>query len=259
MRLASRRGLRPLLALAWLIASALGTAASAESEPGSVRFPVRFETSDGFMLHGDLVSAADVNAPVAILLHMYRSNRGAWAPLVPRLVEAGFTVLALDQRAHGESVQQGDRTLKVEQLTREQFSALVREGAEDVQAARRFLKERGIAVDRIALVGASYGCTVSLLASGSVEGVRALSLLSPGTSYFGVNALAPARRFRGSLLAIAAEDDPRAVESARRIAGAHPGEHELVIYPSGGHGTRLFSPRPEVMDRVVEFLDKALR
>ena len=34
---------------------------------------------------------------------MYRSNRRAWAPLVPELVAAGFTVLAIDQRAHGES------------------------------------------------------------------------------------------------------------------------------------------------------------
>jgi pimeloyl-ACP methyl ester carboxylesterase len=259
MKLAIRTALRPALALALLIASPLATAVSAESESRAVRFPVRFETSDGFMLHGDLVSAADVNAPVVILLHMYRSNRSSWAPLVPKLVEAGFTVLALDQRAHGESVQQGDRTLKVEQLTRQQFSTLVREGAEDVQAARHFLKERGIAVARIALVGASYGCTVSLLSSGSVEGVRALTLLSPGTAYFGVDALASARGFQGSLLAVAAEDDPRSVESARRIVGKHPGEHELVIYPSGGHGTRLFAPRPEVMDRIVEFLSKALR
>jgi pimeloyl-ACP methyl ester carboxylesterase len=91
----------------WLsLLLALPLAAGAGDTGKQLSLPVSFETSDGFVLKGDLTAAADVNAPVAILLHMYRSDRSAWAPLVPDLLAAGFTVLAIDQRAHGESAEE---------------------------------------------------------------------------------------------------------------------------------------------------------
>ncbi len=233
--------------------------ACADSGPGRkpVRFAVQFETEDGFTLHGDLTSAADVNAPVAILLHMYRSNRRAFDPLVPALVEAGLTVLALDQRAHGESTRQDGRTLRVDDLSRERFAELVRTGPRDVAAARRYLAERGFATDRIFLVGASYGCTVALLAARRLEGVGGLVLLSPGTAYFDVDVTDVAAG-AGPLLAVAAEDDPSSAESARRLVETHAGPEELLVFPSGGHGTNLFGSRPELPQRIVAFVRKAL-
>lgn len=241
-----------------LVAVLLG-AAPADSARAAEPEAVRFETADGFTLHGDLVAASDPEAPAVILLHMYRSNRKAWAPLVPRLAEAGFTVLALDQRAHGESVRRGEKTVRVEAISREDFADVVRAGPKDVAAALRFLRERELGAGGLALVGASYGCTVSLLSAKTVEDVRALVLLSPGTSYFGIDVVEAAKAFDGLLLAVAAEDDPRSAESARRLIEAHAGPEELVVYPSGGHGTRLFAPRPDVMKRVVELLRDALR
>ena len=70
----------------------LATGAGAR-EP--VSFPVSFESEDGFVLHGDLVSSGSTESPVAILLHMYRHDRKSWAPLVPALTARGITVLAL--------------------------------------------------------------------------------------------------------------------------------------------------------------------
>jgi len=220
--------------------------------------PVSFETSDGFVLKGDLTSAPDAKAPVAILLHMYRSNRSAWAPLVPNLLAAGFTVLAIDQRAHGESQQRRGEKVDVATVPRAAFAQLVRDGVRDVAAAARYLAGRGLATDRIVLIGASYGCSVSLLSAEEVAGVRALVLLSPGTNYFGVDVLEAASRFSGPLLVVAAEDDRNAVESARTIAARHQGSDDLEIYPSGGHGTRLFGPRPQLKQRIVEFAGKAV-
>ena len=165
----------------------------------------------------------------------------------------GFTVLALDQRAHGDSIHRKEKVVRVADVPRSEFADLVRQGPADVQAARAFLKERGLGTDQILLFGASYGCTVSLLSAGEVEGVKALVLLSPGTSYFGVDVTGAARDFRGPILAVAAEDDPPAVESANAIVGVHEGTDQVVIYTSGGHGTRLFPARPEVLDLVVQF------
>ena len=208
----------------WLcLVLALPVAASAEETRRPFSLPVSFETSDGFTLKGDLTSSADANAPVAILLHMYRSNRSAWAPLVPELAAAGFTVLAIDQRAHGESKQRRGERVDVAAIPRADFGKLVRDGVRDVKAAARYLARQGLATDRIVLIGASYGCSVSLLSAKQVEGVRALVLLSPGTNYFGVDVLAAASSFPGPLLVVAAEDDRQAVESARIVAARHRG------------------------------------
>jgi pimeloyl-ACP methyl ester carboxylesterase len=220
--------------------------------------PVSFETSDGFVLKGNLTSSADANAPVAILLHMYRSDRSAWAPLVPELAAAGFTVLAIDQRAHGESQRRRGERVDVAAIPRAEFGEVVRRGVRDVEAAARYLAGQGLATDRIVLIGASYGCSVSLLSAQQLEGVRALVLLSPGTNYFGVDVLAAASSFPGPLLLVAAEDDRNSAQSARVIAARHRGADDLEIYGSGGHGTRLFGPRPELKRRVVEFAAKAV-
>ena len=238
-------------ALVWILTGACDLHASTTE-------PVKFETKDGFTLHADLTPAEDPGAPVAILLHMYRSNRAAWEPLTPRLANAGFTVLAIDQRAHGGSIQKGERVVRVAEVPRSEFASLVRQGPADVRAARAFLKERDLATDQIVLFGASYGCTVSLLSAGDVQGVKALVLLSPGTSYFGVDVTGAARDFKGLILAVAAEDDPQAVESANAIVGVHAGTDRIVIYRSGGHGTRLFPTRPGVLDLVVEFASEAV-
>jgi pimeloyl-ACP methyl ester carboxylesterase len=254
-----RREVEMRLRALWLsLLLALPLAAGAGETRRQLSLPVSFETSDGFVLKGDLTTAADANAPVAILLHMYRSDRSAWTPLVPDLVAAGFTVLAIDQRAHGESQQRGSETVNVATIPRAAFGEVVRAGVHDVKAAVGYLARQGLATDRLVLVGASYGCSVSLLSAEEVERVQALVLLSPGTNYFGVNVLEAASSFPGPLLAIAAEDDRNAVESARIIAARHRGTDDLEIYSSGGHGTRLFGPRPSVKRRIVEFARKAV-
>ena len=218
---------------------------------------VQFETADGFTLHADLTPARDRDAPVAILLHMYRSNRKAWKPLVPRLHEAGLTVLALDQRAHGESTERGEETVRVERIPRAEFTKLVRQGPADVGAALEFLKGRGFPTDRVLLVGASYGCTVALLSSVEAEGVKGLVLLSPGMLYFGIDVAPAARTFVGGLMAVAAQDDPRATEAAETIVRVHGGGPvTLTLYGSGGHGTNLFSTRADLIDAIVEFADQ---
>jgi pimeloyl-ACP methyl ester carboxylesterase len=247
----SVRALLPCLLLA------VPLAAGAEETRKPFSLPVSFETSDGFVLKGDLTSSADANAPVAILLHMYRSDRRAWAPLVPELVAAGFTVLAIDQRTHGESRERRGETVDVASIPRTDFGEMVRHGVRDVSAATRYLARQGLATDRIVLIGASYGCSVSLLSANAVEGVRALVLLSPGTNYFGIDVLPAAGSFPGAVLVVAAEDDRPALESARAIAGRHP-DADLQIYRSGGHGTRLFGPQPRLKRRIAEFAAKAV-
>jgi len=243
------------LCLLLLLAAPLARAAGPEI--------VSFDTADGFALKADLWRSADGKAPVAILLHQFNRDRRSFAPLVPALLQRGFTVLALDQRGQGESVRQktagGERTLHVQQISRDEIGPVVEAGVQDVAAALAFLAKAGIATERVALVGSSYGCTVSLLTTQTQKSVRAVALLSPGSDYFGVDALAAAKRFPGALFSIAAEDDPVKVSpgSARAIAAAHDGAEELLVYPAGGHGVALLVAHPELASKIADFLAEA--
>lgn len=239
--------LAPLAIAAALLLAAPGRAAD------SVSLPVSFQTEDGFTLHGEITSAGSTESPVAILLHMYRHDRSSWAPLVPELVSRGITVLALDQRTHGESVKQGEQTVRVDDVPRERFGEVVRAGPKDVAAARAWLEKQGFDVGRLALVGASYGCTVALLAA-DTPGVKALVLLSPGTAYFGVDVTAIARDSMLPILAVAAEDDPNAARAARTLTDGRRATSELDVFETGGHGTRLFAAHPELAAEIRTFL-----
>lgn len=245
-----------LLGLLLLLAAPVARAAAPEV--------IAFDSADGFALKADLWRSADANAPVAILLHQFNKDRRSFAPLVPALQQRGFTVLALDQRGQGESVRQkaagGERTLHVQQIPRGDVGPIVEAGAQDVAAALAFLARAAAAVDRVVLVGSSYGCTVSLLAAQAEKSVRAVALLSPGTDYFGVDALAAAKSFPGALFSIAADDDPVKVSpgSARAIAAAHEGPEELLVYPAGGHGVSLLAAHPELASKIAAFLAAAV-
>jgi pimeloyl-ACP methyl ester carboxylesterase len=249
-------GRRALLVGAFLFLASLARAAGPES--------VSFETSDGFTLKADLWRAADPKAPVAILLHQFNRDRHSFPALVPALQQQGFTVLALDQRGQGDSTRQktpgGERTVRIQELPRNRVGPLVKAGPADVAAALAFLASQGAATDRVALVGASYGCTVSLLTTDSEKSVRAVALLSPGADYFGVDALAPARTFHGALFAIAAEDDPvkSSPASAGALVQAHDGPERLLIHPSGGHGVALLDTHPELAAEISRFLAHAV-
>ena len=96
------------------------------------------------------------------------------------------------------------------------------------------------------------------LSSFHADGILDAEMVEVEGENSAMNVVAAASSFRGPLLVVAAEDDRQSVESARIIAKRHPGADDLEIYESGGHGTRLFGPRPQVKRRIVEFARKAV-
>lgn len=276
MRRGPRKGARLRLAPAALLLAALaawgpgadaagagGSDAGKATEGAPAPRTLRFDTPDGFALEASLWQDAEPDAPVAILLHQFNRDRHSFGTLVTPLREAGFTVLALDQRGQGGSTLQktaeGERKVRIRALPPDRVGALVEAGAGDVQAALSALARSGRTPGGLVLVGASYGCTVALRAAAARADVDAVVLLSPGSAYFGVDALQAARRYRGALLVLAAEDDPVRVSpaSAREIAAAHEGPEELEVFAAGGHGVALLEAHPGLADRVAAFARKA--
>lgn len=242
--------MRPALPLAFLLLLAPLAAAQPAQAPVEA---VRFESEDGWKLHADYAPAKDAGAPVVILLHQYRAQRGTWRKVLGALQAAGLHALAIDQRAHGESTHKGEEQLQVAKVPRGEFAELVRQGPRDVAAGLAFLRKRGLAAKRVLLVGASYGCSVSILSSAQLPEVKGLALLSPGKAYFGVDVAAPLGKFNGRVMIAVAQGDGcyRDFHPLRK-ATLVP---SLLVVKGREHGTRLLGKPLEVTTHVGLAID----
>jgi pimeloyl-ACP methyl ester carboxylesterase len=203
---------------------------------------VNIEAEDGVLVVADYYPPAPRSgeaAPIAILLHMERSDRSAWRPLAPYLHAAGFAVLAIDLRGHGESIEPKGFNLARKAADRD--SRLFRAMYKDVTAAYLWLASRnGIDASRFALVGAGIGGGVAMDYASRDKSVDAIVCVSPGVTYPGLDTVACIRKCdTRAVLLLAAKSDSDGAAELQRAAG----KATLKLLPDAGSGPDSPSPR----------------
>jgi len=230
------------MAKALLLVMALLVANRAEAAGRAVTFP----SLDGTSLAGEIYEAASRPAPAVVLVHMLTRSKADWGGLPDRLQEAGITALTFDLRGHGGSA----------------GSPQVLAGmVQDVRAAAQWLAARqGVLPGSIALVGASLGASLSLLAAVELPSVRAVALLSPSLDYRGLRTdLNLVRKVGGRAMWLAASaEDPLALRTLRDFAADTTGPREQLISSAVAHGTTLLERDPEVGRALVDWLRRSL-
>lgn len=73
---------------------------------------VQFKASDGVEIFGTYYAATNSSRPMILLFHQAGSNHFEYAPIAPKLVAAGFSCLAIDQRWGGEMWGHTNETVK---------------------------------------------------------------------------------------------------------------------------------------------------
>jgi pimeloyl-ACP methyl ester carboxylesterase len=129
---------------------------------------VSFPASDGLTIKGWYVEPlpGTENGAAVIIAHGLGGNRSAHIKNAPMLVERGYGVLLIDQRAHGES--DGD---------------MVTYAGEDILGAADFLmEEKGIEPGKIGAWGFSHGARNSAQAGAVTDAIGAFVLdgMAPG-------------------------------------------------------------------------------
>lgn len=184
--------------------------------------------------------------PAILLLHMLGSQRQAWddTGLPTALNQAGYAVLAIDLRGHGQTGGSIDWVLAEEDLPHV-WGYLT--GRDDVDPTRT------------AIVGASIGANLALRAAANLPQVRGVVPLSPGLDYRGVTTgdAIPAYGPR-PLLIVASEEDSTAAEASRQLADQAQGSARLILYDGAGHGTNMFTARPELSAEITGWLNRLL-
>ena len=83
---------------------------SPERNEGQVK-EISFHTPDSIQIFGDLYEQ-DKEAPIILLFHQGGSNaRAEYGPIIPKLLEKGYNILATDQRMGGQYYGKYNRTL----------------------------------------------------------------------------------------------------------------------------------------------------
>lgn len=215
---------------------------------------VILKTSDGVEIVGDFYAAGKENAPAVVLLHMMPADRNSYGTFAEKAREAGFQALAVDLRGHGESVNSEKGKLDFKNFSDEEHQKTVL----DAEAAAGFFKNRGVIANDISFVGASIGANLALwMLAGHPEFKKAV-LLSPGLDYRGIETAPFAEKLKENqaVFFAAAEGDAYSAESIRELFDIAKSKKEIKIYGGSEHGTNIFKTNPELMNEIINFLER---
>ena len=230
-----------------IVALAVIPATAQDEEATMTPETVAVEAADGLELVGDFYAApTEDTAPALLLMHMLGSDRSAYEPLIPALLEAGYNVLNVDLRGHGDSG-----------TTRDWDAATA-----DVALWLDWLREQGsVDPDAVALLGASIGSNLALIGCAADDACMTAVALSPGLEYRGVmpeNAVVEGLAERSALL-VASHGDDYAADSVRQMFAGTRGDIAVRLYSGRAHGTNLFRDKLDsVSGLILAWLDEHL-
>ena len=136
---------------------------------------VQLAATDGVKVFGEVWRAASTKPPIIVAFHQAESSGAEYAPIAPRLVRAGFTVLAIDQRSGDGAFGGTNRTAAA--LGRK---ATYEEALPDLEAALAWAKANSYGAP-VVVWGSSYSAAlVFLLAARHPSDVNGVVAFSPG-------------------------------------------------------------------------------
>lgn len=213
--------------------------------------PVSFKAADGLRIAADYYPppvAQRGEAPVVVLLHMYRSDRKAWEPLITPLHDAGFAILALDLRGHGQSA-----TTETRDRVLNRDPKLFREMQHDLRGAYDWLAgQPRVDRARFALIGASVGCSVALQYAASDRSVDAVVCLSPGLNYMGLDSAGDIHQITGRRILMLATEDER--DAPYTLKKRCPTGEVRIHKGDEAHGTNMFGVVPNLERDAAAFV-----
>ncbi|WP_404369109.1 alpha/beta hydrolase [Sphingomonas sp. MMS24-J45] len=231
------RRLRSLAVLAALGAlAACKPAAPAGNTAAPFVAPSRAMTltaKDGVTIYARLYPAEQPKALI-LLFHQAGSSKDEYATIAPRLVAAGYSALAIDQRAGGALFGPNETAAHVA------GKPTYRDAAPDLQAAIDWARTQG---PPVIVWGSSYSSSLVFPLAADNPAVKAVLAFSPG-EYFDDPKFVAAAAARVSIpVFVTSAPDAEEVAAARAIADAVPrGLATRYVPVAGVHGASTLIP-----------------
>ncbi len=204
--------------------------------------------------------------PAVILLHMWERNRHEWHPLIPYFQNAGFVILTIDLRGHGESIYKKGRKLKLKKFVTQNYKNMI----QDAFAAYKFLLQQDIVdTKNISVVGASLGTVISIKLCEKVNKlksdnpIKSVVLMSPSKNFFAVRVNDSIKKcVKTPFLFIMDKKDPTPEKNDIFISGhslyqSFNGIKHALILDGVGHGTAMFKGK-DVMNIIIDWTKRCV-
>lgn len=214
-----------------------GMASTALANPGveSVDFP----TEGGIQGRADVYVSKNESGTLVLLFHQAGWSRGEYREIAPKLVEAGYRVMAVDQRSGGAV--NGVQNETHRRATKMGLARSYLDAYADLEAALGYARKK-LGATRIIAWGSSYSASlVFRLAAEHPEVVTAVMAFAPG-EYF-EKQKSPvyiwnfAKRVKQPLFVTSSKKERAQVKP---IFDASPAKKKILFTPAsrGQHGSR---------------------
>lgn len=214
--------------LRWMIGvtAAVLFSASAAAETGGQTVMLR--ARDGVSISG-LAYTADHPKAIVLLFHQADSSKAEYATIAPRLVAAGFTALAIDQRSGGSMYGPNETASRLGK------PASYEQAKPDLEAALAWATAKHLPV---VLWGSSYSASLVFeVAADHPKEVSAVMAFSPGEYFDDMRAVARAAAKVRAPIYVTSAPDAVEVSDAKAILAASPARSKTQYVPQFGvHG-----------------------
>jgi len=217
---------------------------------------VTFNTTDQVTIVGDYFQADLPIGHTILALHMMPADKSSWREFAQSATSAGYNLLAIDLRGHGQSAKQQNHQLDYQKFTDEQHQDSIK----DVEASIEYLRQQGTDIQRLSVIGASFGANLALQFLQANQDLFTGVLISPGLNYRGIETGKFAKTLSSSqsVLLIAGEQDTQTQKTINQLPGLIPGKTTILTYPTKAHGTNLFKEHPKLIIRILNWLNSEL-
>jgi alpha-beta hydrolase superfamily lysophospholipase len=220
-----------LARISLLIGATMLTVLNASGAENTPTQDLTLKAADGVTVYGTFYRAEHPKA-IILLFHQAGSNSGEYAPIAPRLVQEGYSAVAIDQRSGSGMFGHVNQTQKG--FGRE---ATYLDAEPDLEAALSFAATQHLP---IAVWGSSYSSAlVFLLAAKHPAEIKAVLSFSPG-EYLGTPDMVRSAAAKVDLpIYVTSAKEKEEVDAAKTILAASPSKMKTQFIPqiAGVHGS----------------------
>jgi pimeloyl-ACP methyl ester carboxylesterase len=203
---------------------------------------IEIEAEDGLILVGNYYAPAEIGSPALLLMHHGGGQKELWYDFIPVALDAGYAVLTVDLRGHGETGGAIDLQQTIDDSHR--WLAWLREQP-DVDPART------------SIVGASMGGDVGLNVMAEDPDLVTVVSISPLLELDNITTTeATSAIGNRPVFLIAGRGATEEADAARTLFGLTEGEAQVLLIDSDACCTYLFMFDSHLMDAIIGWLDR---
>jgi len=197
--------------------------------------PLTLKAADGVVIHGVYYKAPHPKALI-LLFHQAGSGKGEYASIGPRLVSAGYSAMAIDQRSGGELFGTNETVAALPK------SAGYLEAKPDLEAALAWGQAQKLP---IAIWGSSYSSSlVFVIAAEHPDTVKAVLAFSPGEYFDDKTMIGNAAKKVTVPVFVTSANSADEINAAHAIISQSPSATKVQYIPKSGgvHGSSTLLP-----------------